>query len=366
MRQRRNINAANLAVLAILAGCASGGGAVRERPIDQAIREGVAFLVASQRPDGAWGSGRDTTDFDVIAMVPGSHDAFRVATTALCVMALRECGEREASGRGLKYLAFYDGARRANPMELYNVWAHTYALQALARAWREDGREDCRKMAERHLEFLQRYETFVGGWNYYDFVAGAQTPSMEPTSFGTAAGLAALYEARDAGIAVPEPLVRRALNRLKDMRKPDGSFLYGSDMRLHPMFLANRDKGSLGRTQSGHYALWIWGAAGIGEKEARAGLDALFRDHRFIEIGRKRQYPHEAWYFTSGYYYFFGHYYAAKLLERLADKGDSREKLKACILPLQEPDGSWWDYKMWDYHKPYGTAFALMSLLRCR
>jgi len=36
------------------------------------------------------------------------------------------------------------------------------------------------------------------------------------------------------------------------------------------------------------------------------------------------------------------------------------------MLPYQESDGSWWDYAMWDYHKPYGTAYAIMTLLRCR
>jgi hypothetical protein len=36
------------------------------------------------------------------------------------------------------------------------------------------------------------------------------------------------------------------------------------------------------------------------------------------------------------------------------------------VLPHQESDGSWWDFAMWDFHKPYGTAFAVMTLLRCR
>jgi len=35
------------------------------------------------------------------------------------------------------------------------------------------------------------------------------------------------------------------------------------------------------------------------------------------------------------------------------------------VVPHQEADGSWWDYAMWGYHKPYGTAFAVMTLLRC-
>lgn len=350
-------------VLLLLSACAAPP--VADGPADRAIAKGVAFLVASQNPDGSWGTGRDTTDFDVIAAVPGSHDAFRVGTTGLCALALREAGEKAASHRGLDYLAAYDGLRRASRMEIYNVWGHTYALQALARAYGEDRVEAYRSAAARHLRALESYETFAGGWNYYDFEVGVQPVSMEPTSFGTAAGLAALHEAKKAGIAVPEGLVRRALNRLKEMRKPDGSFLYGSDFRYHPMHPANRDKGSLGRTQSGHYGLLVWNE-GPGEKAIREGLERLFEEHRFIEIGRKRQYPHEAWYFTAGYYYYFGHYYAAKLIERLPDKADTRERLRSFILPHQEEDGSWWDYKMWDYHKPYATAFAVMALLRCR
>jgi hypothetical protein len=352
------------AIILFLASCA--GPQVSERPIERAIAEGVAYLASSQNPDGSWGTGRDTSDFDVMAAVPGSHDAFRVGTTALSVMALREAGECEASSRGLKYLSAYDGLRRANRSEIYNVWGHTFALQALARAYGEDRVPAHRAAAERHLRALERYETYAGGWNYYDFDYGIQPVSMEPTSFGTSAGLVALFEAKKAGIGVPEGLVRRALARLKEMRKPDGSFLYGSDFRYHPMHLANRDKGSLGRTQAGHYALALWGEGGIGEKEIRDGLERLFEEHRFIEIGRKRQYPHEAWYFTAAYYYYFGHYHAAKLIERLPDKADYREKLRSFILPHQEPDGSWWDYRMWDYHKPYGTAFAVMTLLRCR
>ena len=354
-----------LPLLFLLPGCAATEH-VYARPRDRAVADGVEYLVSSQNPDGSWGSGRDTTDFSVLAGVPGSHDAFRVATTALCVMALRESGEREASRRGLDYLVAYDGARRANRQEMYNIWAHSYGLQALARAYREDGKKAYREAAERHIHHLEIYETFVGGWNYYDFVYGTRTPSMEPTSFGTATALEALHEARRSGIKVPEGLVRRALARLSEMRKPDGSFLYGSDYRYIPLHMANQTKGSLGRTQAGHYVLQQRGEKGIGDEEIRAGLDGFFKHHRFMDIGRKRQYPHEAWYFTSGYYYYYGQYYASLLIDQLEEKGDYPARLGAHVLPHQEPDGSWWDYRMYSYHKPYGTAFAIMTLHRCR
>jgi len=354
-------------LLVLVAGCSSPPvDTVYERSVGGAIDDGVDYLVGSQSPDGSWGQGRETTDFDVMASVPGSHDAFRVGTTALCVTALREAGERTASKKGLDYLVSYDGVRRANRMEIYNIWAHINALETMARAWQEDKVPAYKEAAERHLRWLETYETYIGGWNYYDFIYGTEKPSMEPVSFATAAGLSALHRARAAGIAVPEPLIRHALSRLKEMRNPDGSFLYGSDFRYHPRHLANRDKGSLGRTQSGHYALALWNEGKVGEKEIREGLDRLFQEHRFIEIGRKRPMPHEGWYFTAGYYYYFGHYYAAKLIEGLADKGDYREQLKSVILPHQEPDGSWWDFHLYDYGKPYGTAFAIMTLLRCK
>jgi hypothetical protein len=73
-------------------------------------------------------------------------------------------------------------------------------------------------------------------------------------------------------------------------------------------------------------------------------------------------------YQISGYYYYFDHYYASRLLELLsgAQKQKYAKQIADCVLPHQEEDGSWWDYPMWDYHKPYGTAFAIMTLLRCK
>ena len=125
--------------LLILTGCS--GSQVRERPINASIREGVAFLLKTQNRDGSWATGRHSSGFDVLAAVPGAHDAFRVGATALCVLALLEAGETDAARRGADYLAAYDGVRRANRSELYNVWAHTYGLQALARVHAKTGSE---------------------------------------------------------------------------------------------------------------------------------------------------------------------------------------------------------------------------------
>ena len=104
------------------------------------------------------------------------------------------------------------------------------------------------------------------------------------------------------------------------------------------------------------------------ENVVRSDLDQFFAEHPYIAMGRKREWPHESWYQTAPYYYYFGHYYAARLVERLGPSGAEAygRQLAGTILPHQGPDGSWWDYAMWDYHKPYGTAYAVMTLLRCK
>jgi hypothetical protein len=348
----------------------------RTRPTSKyadSIRRGVDFLLSTQQPEGYWGTGLETRGFEVFHSVPGTHDAQRVATTALCVMALREAGAREAHDKGLKWLVEHGEARRDHGMLMYNIWAHTYALQALSLELQlpsdqqAQPAERMRKAAEWHLDRLGRYEVYLGGWNYYDFDSQTQRPSMEATSFGTAAGLVALWEAKRAGLDVPEKLVGRAFRRLEEMRLPNGAYLYSGDMRFVPRHPANFVRGSVGRTQACNDALWLFESKKVAEPQVRDGLEMFFREHDYIDMGRKRQYPHESWYMTAPYYYYFGHYYTARLMERLGPAAQAQygPLLAHTIVPHQEPDGSWWDYAMWDYHKPYGTAFSIMTLLRC-
>jgi hypothetical protein len=364
-----------------MAGCSGSGHTAAGSPTTQratmaadpaitaAIDRGVDFLVRTQNPDGSWGTGLETRGFEVYSMVPGSHDAFRVATTALCVMATREAGADAAHDRGLEYLLQHGEARRdAGPL-LYNIWAHTYATQALAEELKlrpNDPR--LRKAAEWQIDRLKRYETHIGGWNYYDFEAQTRIPSMGPTSFGTAAALVALHAAREVGLDVPQPMIDRAIRRLEEMRLASGAYLYSSDLKYMPRHPANRVRGSIGRTQSCNVALWMWDSKQLDETEIREDLQNFFDEHQYIEMGRKRQWPHESWYATAPYYYYFGHYYAGRLLEMIGPsvRSEYGPLLAEQIVPKQDSDGSWWDYAMWDYHKPYGTAFAIMTLMRCQ
>jgi hypothetical protein len=347
----------------------------RQEHIDLAIERGVAYLIKSQQPDGSWGTGRVTRGFEVYSMVPGSHDAFRIGTSALAVMALREAGQtpeaKEAHSRGVVYLSRYGQARRDDSSLIYNTWAHTYALQALAIEIRHSEgalKEELTAAANWHLDRLCRYETFMGGWNYYDFDAGTASPSMDPTSFGTAAGLVALYEAKQSGLNIPPKLITRAVNRTFECRLPNGAYLYGFDGRYYPRSPHNLPRGSVGRTQSCNYALALWSHPKIGEKQILDGFELFEKEHPYLQMGRQRNLPHDSWYATAPYYYYFGHYYAARLVENLKPPHQSHyaKVVSDGVLQYQEKDGSWWDFPMWDYHQPYGTAFAVMTLRRCK
>jgi len=128
----------------------------------------------------------------------------------------------------------------------------------------------------------------------------------------------------------------------------------------------NQVKGSLSRIQVGNLALHRAGSELIDHEDLLSGLDAFFRDHRFLDVARKKPYPHEAYYQNSGYFYFYGHFYAAQVLEQLdpSEQVRYRSRLAREVVKTAEDDGSMWDFYINTYHKPYGTAFGVMALRR--
>ena len=41
-----------------------------------------------------------------------------------------------------------------------------------------------------------------------------------------------------------------------------------------------------------------------------------------------------------------------------------RKSIATALAPLQEEDGSFWDYQLYGYHKAYGTGYVLLALAR--
>lgn len=347
--------------------------------IDRAMDRGIRFLVENQEKNGAWGTIRGSKPYQVLADVPGAHHAFRGGVTALCVSALVETGGdspevKAAIDRGEAWLLEHlPSVRRANPVEIYNSWAHAYGIQALVRLldYRAGDKEKCRRIGDlidQQIEMLERYEVVDGGWAYYDFNAHTRKPSGSSISFTTATVLIALFEAREAGFDVPDRIVERGVASIRRQRLPDYSYAYGEYLKLRPRYLINRPSGSSGRSQVCNLAMRFWGDETITDDVVKTWLNRLFARNLWLDMGRKRPIPHESWCQVAGYFFYYGHYYAAHCIELLpaADQPPMQDQLAHIILPLQEKDGSWWDYPLYNYHRQYGTAMALMTLKRCR
>jgi hypothetical protein len=352
---------------------------VASAELEGAIRRGVAFLVKNQNADGSWGTAERTKALNIMADVPGSHRAFQTGTTALAIAALIDVGTdtpeaKRALERGEAWLMErLPQLRRGTEMELYNVWGHGYGILALAKMHGRlpddaDRKKKIEDMIRDQFDRLTRYESVDGGWGYYDLKIGAAHPSTDSTSFVNAAVLVALFEAKQIGVAPPEKLVKRAVAATERQRLPGESYLYGEYLKYRPALTINRPAGSLGRSQACNLALRLWGDATITDEVLITWLDRLIVRNGWLDMGRKKPIPHESFAQVAGYFYYFGHYYAGQCIDQLKPPARPfyQDHLARLLLPLQETDGSWWDYPLYNYHQPYGTSFALMTLSRCR
>lgn len=349
--------------------------------LEQAIQRGVQFLIETQNPDGSWGSARRTKDLNIFAPVPGAHQAFRAAVTALCIEALLETGlagtnaaAQTALQRSTTWLVTHlPEVRRADGVAIYNVWTHAYGIQALAKLAARAGSDSAQwqqltNLIAGQIDRLRRYESVDGGWGYYDFRVQSQRPATDSTSFVTAAVLIAFDAARRIGVSIPADLADRAIRSLQRQRKPDFSYLYSEDLKWQPMRPVNRPAGSLGRSQACNLALRLWGDTNVTVAVLTNWLDRLLARNEWLSFGRKRPVPHESFFEVAGYFFYYGHYYAVLVTEQLPPATGQwyRDRLAALLVALQEKDGSWWDYPLYNYHQAYGTAYALTSLAHCR
>ena len=345
--------------------------------IFNAIGRGCDFLLENQNDNGSWGSATQTKGLNIFAPIPGSHRAFRLAVTALSTSALIEAkGQDSKFDKTIKrgevfLLEELPNLRRATPMAIYNVWSHSFGLQALAKLYERASSKKRKKqiqvVIEHQVSMLEKYESIDGGWGYYDFRAQTQKPSGSSISFVNATGLIALKKAQETGVEVPERLVSRAIAAILRQRLPDHSYLYGEYLKNRPRAGINRPAGSLGRSHACNYALQIWGNDQIDDQVHMLCLDRLFARNGWLDVARKRPVPHESWFAVAGYFFYYGHLYASLCVDTLPmpEKEKYQKKMAEVLVPLQEKDGSWWDFPLYNYHKQYGTSMAILSLQRC-
>ncbi len=347
-------------------------------PVKEAVDGAIKWLVEHQNENGSWGSHESSRPIEVLASPPGSQYAFRSATTALCIIALRDSGAQtdavgKAIDKGLDFLLKEYDVKRQSGMEHYNVWAFGYALQCfgeeIRRAPEGPRVKALREASAAVVKRLEEYQTTDGGWGYLSLhPVPTDQPSDTSMSFTTATMLVGLSRAKDVDIQLPQKMIDRAVDHIRRSRLSDDAFLYGEYLKYRPRMGINEIIGSACRTPVCLLVLEMFGEKVSLATYKRVVDNLLISCAPYQKSGVRRPIPHETWFNISGYFYLYGHAYAAYVIEKLDKKDQTKywPLLNDAVQYCREPDGSFWDYPLYSYHKPYGTAFALIALSRAQ
>lgn len=194
-------------VVAIVAVVTPAHAEITAEQVQQAMQRGVAYLKSQQmRPNGNW----------------PERPGFRGGLTALCTLALLECGEPVDSPAIQKALSYLRSLE-----ELRDTYSVATQIMAFAAA---EPRKDIPQI-RRRAEWLVRAQIpdgdRAGAWSYFAKHSGGDNSNSQFAVLG-------LHEAELAGVEIGEQTWERALRYWKSCQRPDGAFGYYKDVEGVP------------------------------------------------------------------------------------------------------------------------------------
>ena len=330
MNRRNILNAvaavsiASLAALPVMAQEAKGRTTVLRLPaeVKLSIGRGLELFAKSQNADGSWGKSN------------------RTAGTALGLMSFMLEGHVPGEGKYGKAMAkaidflisvekngyFHDESDRG-------MYEHGLALLALSEAWGHSKDPRIRPALKRSVNVTINAQNSEGGWRY------SPRPSTADTSC-SAMQVVALASAREAGIAVPEKTIQRAVDYFIACEvRSTGGFTYQLAAGA-PLGGAN-----LARTACSTLALMLSGqhkhpATRGGVAYINASPDSTFEN--------------------TGHYH-YAHYYAVQVMYQSDDEHFNKwyPKISKALLTKQNENGGWGRV---DELNAVDTGFAILTL----
>lgn len=299
--------------------------------LDAAVSKGLAWLVAQQGPDGAFGDGRfgrnvAVTSLAGIALMADGHLPGRGAYGEVVSKAL-DSVLSNATESGL-----IASDATSGPM-----YGHGFATLFLAEVYgMTQGGNDTAQAARLHealiraVRLIEQTQNDQGGWRYNPVPYDADVSV-------TICQIMGLRSARNAGIEVSKDVIDRAVEYVRKCQNSDGGFRY--QMEMGPS--------AWPRSAAGIATFYY---AGIYEDRAiDSGLKYLVREAPPLSGNASRA------------HYWYGVYYTVQAVYLAG--GDSWAMwwpaVRDELVRTQQNDGHWEDRSIGDV---YGTSMALIVL----
>jgi hypothetical protein len=284
----------------------------------KSITRGLEFFAKTQNKDGSWGPNNPT------------------GATALGLMSFMLQGHVPGEGKygeamnlAIDFLLSVEKNGYFHHAKDRGMYEHGLALLALSEAWGQSQDPRIRPALKRAVNVTFNAQGNDGGWRY------GPTPPSASDSSCSAMQVVALASAREAGIAVPQKRIQRAVDYLVACEvRSTGGFTYqlaaGAPMGGAGFALTACSSLALMLSDQHKHPATRGGVAYIG-----AQSDAVF-DH----VG----------------HYYYAHYYAVQVMYQAGDKHFNKwyPKISKGMLKKQKENGSWND--------PVSTGFAILTL----
>ena len=330
MKQRNTLTTVTAVCLVTLAALPAQAQEAKQRTtvlrlpaeVKRSITRGLEFFAKTQNADGSCGEVNVTggtalalMSFMVQGHVPGEGKYGKVTDKAIAFLLSVE-----------KDSYFHHDSDRG-------MYEHGLALLALSEAWGQSKDPRIRPALVRGVKVTLNSQNDKGGWRY-----GPQPAITGDTSCSSMQAVA-LASAREAGIAVPDKAIRRAVDFFLSCEvRSTGGFSYSS------LAGASLGRAGLALTAASTLSLML-----SGEHKHAATLGGV----AFISAQ-----PDSV--FEGGNHYWYGHYYAAQVMYQAGDEHFNKwyPKISKGLLGKQKEDGSW------GLHggNPVDTGFAILTL----